>query len=86
MNRFKITGYNRYADRTIILEASSQKSALTKMLKTVGIKFTNVIKLTNKVNQNYINNRIDPSTMIDFVVENIDSDNPISSIGNWHID
>lgn len=47
MNRFKITGYNRYADRTIILEASSQKSALTKMLKTVGIKFTNVIKLTN---------------------------------------
>lgn len=86
MSRFKITGYYKFFGLNSILEASSQKEALVKMLKKAGIKVNTVTKLTNRVNQAYIDNGVDPSLMIDFVVENLDSDNPIVSTGNWHVD
>ena len=42
--------------------------------------------MTNKVNQVYLDNGLDPSSVIDFVITNLESDNPITSIGNWHIE
>lgn len=85
MSRFKITGYYNFFGLNSILEAKSQKDALIKTFKKVDINVSSIEKLTNRVNQVYIDKGIDPSLMIDFVVENLDSDNPLVSVGNWHV-
>ena len=86
--RFEVVGYNKYRGHIVEVESSSQKGALTMALKGLGIynNSMKLVKLTNKENQKCLDKGIDPSLMIDFTVENLDSENPMVSIGNWHID
>ena len=86
--RFQVVGYNNYFGKSIEVESSSQKSALTIALKEFGLYSNGITlrKMTTKENQKCLDKGIEPSLMIDFTVENLDSENPMVSIGNWHID
>lgn len=41
--------------------------------------------MTTKENQKCLDNGIEPWTMIDFTVEKVDTLNPVTDIGNYHI-
>ena len=84
--KFNVAGYNNYKGVLLSVEASSQKTALNKVLKSLGYKNMILTKMTNSENQKCLDSGINPVDMIDFVVENTESENPITSIGNWHVE
>lgn len=86
MSKFEVEGFKNYSNIKEIIDGSSQKDVLQKIIKKYNISAKKLVKMTNKVNQVYLDNGLDPSSVIDFVINNLESDNPITSIGNWHIE
>ena len=86
MSKFEVEGFKNYSNIKEIIDGSSQKDVLQKIIKKHNISAKKLVKMTNKVNQVYLDNGLDPSSVIDFVITNLESDNPITSIGNWHIE
>lgn len=86
MSKFEVEGFKNYSNIKEIIDGSSQKDVLQKIIKKYNISAKKLVKMTNKVNQVYLDNGLDPSSVIDFVITNLESDNPITSIGNWHIE
>lgn len=79
MKKFKVIGYKKYKFISSVVESSSQKDALIKILEKEGIKSNSIIRLTSRVDDSYLDNGIDSSLFIDFVVKDLDSSS------NWHI-
>lgn len=82
---YKVEGYNQWYGLSITLTASTPKDALLQALKLKNIPFKDVVKMSTKENQKCYDNDIEPYTMIDFVVEKVDTLNPVTGIGNYHI-
>lgn len=82
---YKVEGYNQWQGLDVTLVASTPKDALIQVLQLKSIGFKDVIKMTTKENQKCLDNGIEPWKMIDFTVEKVDTLNPVTGIGNYHI-
>lgn len=78
MNRYEVQD-NKL--NTEIVEATSALNALKKFLSNKGIAYKDIVKLTQSVNQQLLNQGIDPSTQIDYMVGKENS----FVITNYHI-
>lgn len=78
MNRYEVQD-NKL--NTEIVEGTSALNALKKFLSNKGIAYKEIIKLTSAVNQQLLNQDIDPSSQIDYMVGKENS----FVISNYHI-
>lgn len=85
MKNFEIIGYFKYANISDIVQADSQKEALTQVLTKYNIEYKDLLKMTVAENQKCLDSGVAPYTMIDFIVTNTAVTNPINATGNWHI-
>lgn len=78
MNRYEVQD-NKL--NTEIVEETSALNALKKFLSDKGIAYKEIVKLTSVVNQQLLNQGINPSTQIDYMVGKENS----FVITNYHI-
>ena len=78
MNRYEVQD-NKL--NTEIVEGTSALNALKKFLSDKGIAYKEIVKLTSVVNQQLLNQGINPSTQIDYMVGKENS----FEITNYHI-
>lgn len=79
MNRYEVQD-NKL--NTEIVEGTSALNALKKFLSNNGIAYKEIVKLTSAVNQQLLNQGIDPCSQIDYMVG---KENSFGSINNYHL-
>ena len=65
MNRYEVQDSKLNIE---IVEGTSALNALKKFLSNKGIAYKDIVKLTSSVNQQLLNQGINPSTQIDYMV------------------
>ena len=65
MNRYEVQDSKLNIE---IVEETSALNALKKFLSNKGIVYKDIVKLTSSVNQQLLNQGINPSTQIDYMV------------------
>lgn len=85
MKNFEVAGYFKYANIRDVVQANSQKEALTQVLSKYSIEYKDLLKMTTAENQKCLDSGVNPYAMIDFTVTNTVATNPINATGNWHV-
>lgn len=78
MNRYEVQDSKLNIE---IVEGTSALNALKKFLSNKGIAYKDIVKLTSSVNQQLLNQGINPSTQIDYMVGKENS----FVISNYHL-
>ena len=78
MNRYEVQDSKL---NTEIVEGTSALNALKKFLSNKDIVYKDIVKLTSSVNQQLLNQGINPSTQIDYMVSKENS----FVISNYHL-